>query len=338
MNKKLIAFFTPFFIGTLILVLSYYSDADLVKKFTWFLASTFLVLVTVTLYNLRDHISSLIDDSYGQLQQRIDEQHNLSKKLYSQISKDAEKLTFKGKILRLHDLDSRLFTLGERFLNDSIKSTTVTEGTFYVSGEMNSLKLYSMLWDQLIAHQRKVNHDLNITSVPNIEENDEYDLRRLVVRATHSNDISIFFKDSRSSSSDIVESFLEKQKEFVSQGGIIERIFLGKDSEANNDYKEVMTDMSVLGIGVHYLPIPGEYRGQYDFAWISTNEINRINDVNNTNYVAKWYSEHLTDKLGTCEIHDGVEDVVYTDWDNLGRQVEDQSKGFDKIPNSRQIR
>ena len=280
------------------------------------------------------------DNKHEILKKDFDDKYEIAQQLVRQLAKDKQAETFTGKILRLSYFNKCIYSLGEEILQERIDAIKLVQKGFYVEGEVLSLQLYNNLWNNIIEQQKRLNHALSIDkkNIPPINTNKVYDLRRYIVRAIHSNDINIFLENGNTSYNYIVRDFYEKQSEFISLGGIVERIFLGKGDTANQDYQNAMDSMKSIGIGVHYLQLPTDNKKQFDFAWISTNERNRICNDEIVNYTAKWYSEHNTDKLGMCELSDGVENNVFREWYMLGTRVEDSGESFDKIPQCRQIK
>lgn len=346
-----------FVIVVIIALLAYYGDYELVQRLSFALLSTALTALLFVVLSFRNSISSKIEEEVRPLikaQEKVsiereedikrlissfDKQYEVAQTLVQQLSKDKQKDTYIGKLMRFSRFKSNVFCLGNTMLNEQITQVHITSYGFYVEGEARSLRLYTIFWAKMIEKQREINTSMGIdeNAIPIINSNNQYDKARLIVRATHSNDINLFLGKEHFPYNDTVDEFLEKQRAFVNCGGIIERILLGREKEATTDYVEVIDRMKKDGIGIRYLPLLPSDKKAYDFAWVSSNEVSRLNESDgDTNFVAKWKSLQASNELGACEIFDGVETTIYRQWRTLGRRVEKGGDGFDKIPTSRQ--
>lgn len=206
-----------------------------------------------------------------------------------------------GKSLKLAKLPEGIIRdTGDRAFSAYLQDFRLIDDGIKTEGEAWAVKSYSYFWERLLAEQRKRRGNSD---------------KPIVVRITHSNSINIWSDEH----SDII-NLMNLQKDFVSNGGRIARIFLGNEPEPNDKYKRVLAKMRSMNINAFYHQHESSINLPYDFLWVADLEV-----------AVKWYSGAGGTSLGSCEIlkvRESAARDLRNKWDSLWRQLADKSAGL----------
>src|SRR5215475_2113540 len=196
--------------------------------------------------------------------------------------------------IKINLLDRRELTrsMGRRIIEKYREGIEETKHGFQVSAEDWAFSCLREFWG-LLREEQKSRRD--------------QDRQAIVVNVTHSTAIELWETGKGSQES------LAPQKAFVDEGGIIRRIFVGRDLAPSSSYLRVMKDMKKKKIDVYYASRKktGCSNFDYDFTWVPDLGI-----------VLKWHSDSVGDSVRSCEIVDKVEKEDMDRWDSIIKAAE----------------
>jgi hypothetical protein len=196
---------------------------------------------------------------------------------------------------------------GQACFDDYSSKFEPHEHGFDVRGEEWSLSSYGRVWEQLVEEQKTRN---------------EQGRSKIIVRATHSNDIGIW--------GDQAEHLLSLQKDFLSYGGIVVRLLLYRTEEPSEEYQSIKEKMESKGIEARLCKQLQWDAAGFDFLWACDNE-----KAGELHCVVKWYPGTGGWRLMGCEITDLVDDEVRSSWRLFAHRSEEIEGPFKCIPEDR---
>jgi len=222
--------------------------------------------------------------------------------------------------------------IGNECLQKHIEKFESKKNGFKVEGHNLSMEAYIELWDYLNQIQESIYNECKINGSV---DKSLLDKKCLIFRSTHSNEIKVF--DHQSEHNTYAIKIRNKQKDFMSNGGYIIRIVMGKKEEPEPYEKKVIEQMSSLSdkMDIRYLKsesLSNQGR-EYDFAWI-TNDERGLNKRTKLDFIAIWISDSQNKNIASCEIYEERIKKYVGNWKDIGSIVETDTEKF-KIPDFR---
>jgi hypothetical protein len=132
-----------------------------------------------------------------------------------------------------------------KIIEDFEQTVSLSNTGVRIDGCEWALRAYQTVWEHLVEEQRRLN---SAGKEP------------IIARITHSNEISVWFRDSDS----VIRSLYVLQKNFVEYGGVIYRILIKNGTGNTESYEEVKKQMENAGVHV-YIIDQENYSAAFDF-------------------------------------------------------------------------
>lgn len=259
-----------------------------------FVVDTFIITSAIP----ENHHSSLEMSNNNQREiQEINKKLNNTESIIKRLVIDRKRIDeIVGHLLGRKDF---VRDIGFKVWSDYLNDFQITERGLYLPGEELSLNTAIKFW-----------RTLSIKQAQNKE-------KPIVVRITHSNDISIWLPDENPISNDLYTF----QKQFTQNGGIIVRFLIGHTKKADERYESAMQFMKENGIDVRYFS--AEEVGEKDFDFLY---------LRNESFVLKWYSGAKGGKIAGCFISDKAEEELINRWATLYYRAGIKGEPITSIP------
>ncbi|MCX6316144.1 MAG: hypothetical protein NTW29_02560 [Bacteroidetes bacterium] len=260
-----------------------------------------------TILELKTSVSQLYDkvDSTAKIHDIVDNQDIKVRKLLNHMARSEPFIKyFYTKLLK----------------NYHAKFVVQAKG-FEIEDEYFSLFSYIDFWNYLVSEQLKLKE---------IAKNKDIELSEncIIARVVHSNSIHIWTNEDNKYKF-FTNKLLLLQKEFIENGGIVVRIFLGSEDKADIHYTKAMENMKDIGVETKYLKKTEFNTLRYDFLLLHDEQL-----------IYSWHSDvngKSLDKTKIEDFNDANEDVIER-WDILYKELKSNKDPIIKIPESRKFK